>query len=71
MFGKRKEIKKDIINKTIILNQKEKDEVNSYLKEYKTIYHLRKELMDSNEKKDIRLVYLAIHHIIKQYVDFK
>ena len=72
-FTKLKEskyVEKDIINKTIILNQKEKDEVNSYLKEYKTIYHLRKELMDSNEKKDIRLVYLAIHHIIKYRGNF-
>ena len=34
-------------------------------REYPTIYHLRKELMESNEPKDVRLVYLALHHIIK------
>ncbi len=34
-------------------------------KEYKTIYHLRKELIESDEPHDIRLVYLAVHHIIK------
>lgn len=34
-------------------------------KEYPTIYHLRKELMESDTLKDIRLVYLALHHIIK------
>lgn len=34
-------------------------------REYPTIYHLRKELIQNEEKKDIRLVYLAIHHIIK------
>lgn len=34
-------------------------------KEYPTIYHLRKELMESEKPVDIRLVYLALHHIIK------
>lgn len=32
---------------------------------YKTIYHLRKHLMESNKKEDIRLIYLALHHMIK------
>lgn len=32
---------------------------------YPTIYHLRQELMMGDEKHDIRLVYLALHHIIK------
>ncbi|MCI8609882.1 MAG: type II CRISPR RNA-guided endonuclease Cas9, partial [Firmicutes bacterium] len=36
-----------------------------FFEEYPTIYHLRKELMDSCQPHDIRLVYLAIHHIIK------
>lgn len=35
-----------------------------YLK-YPTIFHLRKELINSKEPHDIRLIYLAIHHIIK------
>ena len=30
-----------------------------------TIYHLRKELFENDEQKDIRLVYLALHHLIK------
>lgn len=34
-------------------------------KEYPTIYHLRKHLMECNEQVDIRLVYLALHHILK------
>ncbi|MDY4655521.1 MAG: type II CRISPR RNA-guided endonuclease Cas9 [Eubacteriales bacterium] len=34
-------------------------------REYQTIYHLRKELCDGKKKVDIRLFYLAIHHIIK------
>lgn len=37
----------------------------TYRKQYPTIYHLRKDLVDSTEKRDIRLVYLALHHIIK------
>ena len=61
---------KDAVNKTIILSEKEKNEVNSYLKKYKTIYHLRNELVENNDKKDIRLVYLAIHHIIKYRGNF-
>ncbi len=34
-------------------------------KDYKTIFHLRKELIESKEPHDVRLVYLALHHIIK------
>lgn len=43
------------------------DEYNDvdYHKEYPTIFHLRKELIDNPEPHDIRLVYLALHHIIK------
>lgn len=36
-----------------------------YHKAYPTIYHLRKELLESNESHDVRLVYLAISHILK------
>ena len=36
-----------------------------YMKKYPTIYHLRNELVNSKEEVDIRLVYLAIRHIIK------
>lgn len=32
---------------------------------YQTIYHLRRELIHNKEPHDIRLVYLALHHIIK------
>lgn len=35
-------------------------------KKYPTIYHLRRDLIrDADSKPDIRLVYLALHHIIK------
>lgn len=36
-----------------------------YHEEYPTIYHLRKELIDNPSQKDLRLVYLALHHLIK------
>ena len=36
-----------------------------YLKKYPTIYHLRKELIESKEPHDPRLVFLATHHILK------
>ena len=36
-----------------------------YFQNYATIYHLRKDLMESREPHDVRLVYLAIHHILK------
>ena len=39
-------------------------------KKYPTIYHLRNALVNSKDKKDIRLVYLAIHHIIKYRGNF-
>lgn len=36
-----------------------------YYKEYPTIYHLRQELVNNEKPHDVRLVYLAISHIIK------
>lgn len=36
-----------------------------FYKQYPTIFHLRNELIKNPEKKDIRLVYLAIHSIFK------
>lgn len=41
-----------------------------YQKKYPTIFHLRKELLETKEKMDIRLVYLAMHHIIKYRGNF-
>ncbi|MGX7173251.1 type II CRISPR RNA-guided endonuclease Cas9 [Enterococcus ratti] len=40
-------------------------EEKSYYQSYPTIYHLRQKLADSTEKADIRLIYLALAHIIK------
>lgn len=36
-----------------------------YHRDYPTIYHLRKMLMETEEMPDIRLVYLALHHMMK------
>ncbi len=36
-----------------------------YYKKYPTIYHLRKDLIESSDEHDVRLVYLAVSHIIK------
>ena len=39
-------------------------------KKYPTIYHVRNKIINSTEKEDIRLIYLAIHHIIKYRGNF-
>lgn len=36
-----------------------------YLRRYPTVYHLRSELIHSEEPHDPRLVFLALHHIVK------
>lgn len=41
-----------------------------YKNEYPTIYHLRKALYETNEKMDIRLIYLALAHMIKYRGNF-
>ena len=40
-------------------------EEKEYHKNFPTIYHLRKQLAESNEKADLRLIYLALAHMIK------
>lgn len=60
----------------MILGQKynlfsdEKYTDKDYYNKFKTIYDLRDYLTNTNEKVDIRLVYLAIHHIIKYRGNF-
>ena len=36
-----------------------------YYKQFPTIYHLRKHLMECDEQVDIRLIYLVLHNIVK------
>jgi CRISPR-associated endonuclease Csn1 len=42
----------------------------TYYQKYPTIYHLRKALIETQEKADIRLLYLALHHMIKYRGNF-
>lgn len=51
-------------NKNILFNDIDLKD-GDFHKNFKTIYHLREYLMTTKEKADIRLIYLALHHIIK------
>lgn len=42
----------------------------AYYNTFPTIFHLRKHLMESTKKEDIRLVYLALHNIVKYRGNF-
>lgn len=48
------------------------DEFNDkkYYEQFETIYHLRKHLSTADEKADPRLIYLALHHIVKYRGNF-
>ena len=61
---------KDIRNKKVKITPEEKEAIKDYNDKYKTIYHLRKRLINDPTKADIRLVYLAIHHLIKYRGNF-
>ena len=60
----------DLTHKTIKITKEEKELVKNYYAKYPTIYHVRKELMENPEKMDVRLLYLGIHHIIKNRGNF-
>ncbi len=60
----------DKINKTIYLTKEEKQAIKEYNDKFPTIYHLRNRLVQDTSKGDIRLVYLAIHHLIKYRGNF-
>ena len=51
-------------NKNSLFADAEFDD-KAYHAKYPTIYHLRSELIHSDQPHDVRLVYLAIHHIMK------
>ena len=68
--GSRRRIdrRKERIN---ILQSLLQEDINeTYYDLFPTIYHLRNYLITEKEKVDIRLVYLAIHHIIKYRGNF-
>lgn len=55
---------KSVKEKYPLFIEKDYTDIDFY-QEYPTIYHLRKDLMESDQPRDIRLVYLAIHHLLK------
>ena len=55
----------DLENKTIHMSVAEKNMIKNFHDKYPTIYHLRSRLVNNPQKEDVRLVYLALHHIIK------
>ena len=55
---------KTILSSSILFDDHKYSD-KDYYQQYPTIYHLRKDLMDSDEKKDLRLIYLALHNILK------
>lgn len=55
---------KSVSEKYPLFIEKDYTDIDFY-QEYPTIYHLRKDLMEGNQTHDIRLVYLALHHILK------
>lgn len=57
-------------NKTIHLTDEEKQAIKEYNDRFPTIYHLRNRLIQDTSKEDIRLVYLAIHHLVKYRGNF-
>ena len=59
-------------DRTIPCNDLFKDGMTNveYYKSFPTIWHLRKYILENDEKIDIRLLYLAIHHIIKYRGNF-
>ncbi len=55
-------------NKYTLFNDGETD--YNYFKKFPTTYHLRKYLIESNQKEDIRYIYLAISQMLKKRGNF-
>lgn len=60
-----KKVQKDYI----LFNDKDYSDKKFY-EDYQTIYHLRKHLVETKEKADPRLIYLALHHMVKYRGNF-
>lgn len=59
-----KQLNSDGKTKYVIINDKNYSDKDFY-DDYKTIYHLRNELLKTDSKVDIRYLYLCMHHMIK------
>ncbi|MCD7827592.1 MAG: type II CRISPR RNA-guided endonuclease Cas9 [Clostridiales bacterium] len=55
---------KTVTGKYSLFNDEQYSDADFY-KEFPTIYHLRKALLHNEKEYDVRLVYLAVHHLIK------
>lgn len=55
---------KTVFQKNMIFNDKNYTD-QDYHREFPTIYHLRKALIENKKEYDIRLIYIALHHLIK------
>lgn len=54
-----------------IFDENQESEKKEYYKQFPSIWHLRKHLIENSESKmDVRFLYLAIHHIIKYRGNF-
>ncbi|WP_314010493.1 type II CRISPR RNA-guided endonuclease Cas9 [Pseudostreptobacillus hongkongensis] len=53
------------INSKFTLFDDENYKDYDFYKKYPTVFHLRNDLVNSKEKKDIRLIYIALHSIFK------
>ncbi|MGL5869587.1 type II CRISPR RNA-guided endonuclease Cas9 [Clostridium chrysemydis] len=67
-FLQREDKSNEYNKKNLFIEDKFND--RHFYQKYPTIYHLRKELVYNKKQYDIRLVYLAIHHLIKYRGNF-
>lgn len=56
---------RDFSGKSVLFTPEGPDADKAYYKRFPTIYHLRQHLIESDQQEDIRLVYLALHHMMK------
>lgn len=55
---------KAVFQKNMLFNDKNYND-KDYHRDFPTIYHLRKALIENKKAYDVRLVYIALHHLIK------
>lgn len=55
---------KAVFQKNMLFNDKNYND-KDYHRDFPTIYHLRKALIENKKEYDVRLVYIALHHLIK------
>lgn len=56
---------KKVDTKYVLFNDKNYND-RDYYRQFPTVYHLRKELMENQSKMDLRLIFIALHSIIKR-----